>query len=72
MGRLAPQFSLTFITFYTNKLGFLDMIDQKSLTKIDVYEDTGILYAVAKIRFDLFINTNSLEYINSISIISTI
>lgn len=41
-GRLAPEFSLTFITFYRNKLGFLDMIGQKSLTKIDVYENTGI------------------------------
>lgn len=38
-GRLAPQFSLTFITFYKNKLGFLG---QKSLTMIDVYKDTGI------------------------------
>lgn len=59
------------------------MIGQKSLTKIDVYEDTGIYYTftVAKIShilyysiymFDLYINTNSLEYINFISVISTI
>lgn len=45
-GRLAPPFSLTFITLYKNKLSFLDMMGQKSITKIDVCEDTGIYYTL--------------------------